>query len=90
MNAYDQKHFQLLGQISAGQWRAIAEFDAQALNVLLVCKYIAIDKDAAGLDRLVLTPEGASYQERLNLRSAMLPTADIQARGASALSTGTA
>jgi hypothetical protein len=65
MNSYDRKHFQLLTQISAGDWRSIAVVDADELNVLRVCRYIVLEQDTQGSERIALTPEGARYYHHL-------------------------
>ena len=65
MNAYDRKHFQLLTQISAGDWQAITVADADELNVLRVCRYIVLKKDTEGDERIALTPDGARYYQHL-------------------------
>ena len=65
MNAYDRKHFQLLTRISAGEWHDISVEDADELNVLRVCRYIVLEKDRQGDERIALAPDGARYYQHL-------------------------
>ena len=65
MNSYDRKHFQLLMQISVGDWRGISVAEVDELNVLRVCRYIVLEKDTQGSERIALTPDGAGYYQHL-------------------------
>ena len=71
MNTYDQKHFMLLRQITAGDWQGIPEEDAPELRVLMVCKYLRVEKDSGCRDQIVITTEGEHYYHHLSNLFAM-------------------
>lgn len=66
MNTYDHKHLILLRQIAAGNWLGIPEEDVSELKVLMVCKYVRIEKDSRGCDQVVITTEGSHYFHHLS------------------------